>query len=314
MAFESLSDRLSNIFKKWRNQARLNESNIDEMLKEVRIALLEADVNFKVVKEFTSKLKEKAIGQEVLEKLNPGQTLVKIAHDELTTLLGSTESEISYQKIRPTVIMMVGLQGTGKTTSAGKLAYLMKNKLKKKVLLVAGDIYRPAAIDQLDQIARQVGVDIVNLGTKVSPLKIAKSALEKAKKENYDVVIIDTAGRLQIDEKMMDELNQIATEVVPDEILLLVDSMSGQDAVNVALAFNERLKISGIILSKLDGDARGGAALSIKHLTGIPIKFAGIGEKVGDLDVFYPERMADRILGMGDIMTLVEKAQEELDE
>lgn len=314
MAFESLSDRLSNIFKKWRNQARLNESNIDEMLKEVRIALLEADVNFKVVKEFTSKLKEKAIGQEVLEKLNPGQTLVKIAHDELTTLLGSTESEIAYQKIRPTVIMMVGLQGTGKTTSAGKLAYLMKNKLKKKVLLVAGDIYRPAAIDQLDQIARQVGVDIVNLGTKVSPVKIAKSALEKAKKENYDVVIIDTAGRLQIDEKMMDELNQIATEVVPDEILLLVDSMSGQDAVNVALAFNEKLRISGIILSKLDGDARGGAALSIKHLTGIPIKFAGIGEKVGDLDVFYPERMADRILGMGDIMTLVEKAQEELDE
>lgn len=314
MAFESLSDKLSGIFKKWRGQARLSEDNIDEMLKEVRIALLEADVNFKVVKQFTSKLKEKAIGQEVLEKLNPGQTLVKIAHDELSELLGSTESEIIYQKTHPTVIMMVGLQGTGKTTSAGKLAYLMKNKLKKRVLLVAADIYRPAAIDQLDQLAKQIDVGIVNLGTKVSPIKIAKSALEKAKNENFDVVIIDTAGRLQIDEKMMEELNDISKEVHPDEILLLVDSMSGQDAVNVALAFNEKLKVTGIILSKLDGDARGGAALSIKHLTGIPIKFAGIGEKVGDLDVFHPDRMADRILGMGDIMTLVEKAKEELDE
>ena len=314
MAFESLSDKLSNIFKKIRGQSRLTEANIDEMLKEVRIALLEADVNFKVVKEFTSHLKEKAIGQDVLQKLNPGQTLVKIAHDELTELLGSTDSEIHYVKDGPTVIMMVGLQGSGKTTTTGKLASLMKNKLHKKVLLAACDIYRPAAIDQLNQLAKQIGVDIVDLGTKIEPTKIAKTALDKAQKEEYDVLIIDTAGRLQIDEKMMEELNDISHIVNPNEILLLVDAMSGQDAVNVANAFNEKLKLTGIVLSKLDGDARGGAALSIKHLTGVPIKFAGIGEKISDLDVFHPERMADRILGMGDVMTLVEKAQEEINE
>ncbi|MEA5060981.1 MAG: signal recognition particle protein [Erysipelotrichaceae bacterium] len=314
MAFESLSDKLSNIFKKIRGQSRLTEANIDEMLKEVRIALLEADVNFKVVKEFTSHLKEKAIGQDVLQKLNPGQTLVKIAHDELTELLGSTDSELHYRKGEPTVIMMVGLQGSGKTTTTGKLASLMKNKLQKKVLLAACDVYRPAAIDQLNQLAKQIGVDIVDLGTKIEPTKIAKTALEKAKKENYDVLIIDTAGRLQIDEKMMDELNDISHLVNPDEILLLVDAMSGQDAVNVANSFNEKLKLTGIVLSKLDGDARGGAALSIKHLTGVPIKFAGVGEKISDLDIFHPDRMADRILGMGDVLTLVEKAQEELNE
>lgn len=314
MAFESLSEKLSGIFKKIRGQARLTESNMDDMLKEIRIALLEADVNFKVVKEFTANIKEKAIGQEVLSKLNPGQMLVKIVHDELVELLGSEDSEIHYAKTRPTIIMMVGLQGSGKTTSTGKLAYLMKNKLKKKVLLAAGDVYRPAAIDQLAQIAQTVGVDLVNLGTKVSPVEISKKAREKAFNEHYDVLIIDTAGRLQIDEQLMDELNNIKAAVQPDEILLLVDAMAGQDAVNVANAFNDKLSLTGVIMSKLDGDARGGAALSIRHMTGVPIKFSGVGEKVSDLDIFHPDRMADRILGMGDVMTLVEKAQEELDE
>ena len=314
MAFESLSEKLSGIFKKIRGQARLTESNMDDMLKEIRIALLEADVNFKVVKEFTNNIKEKAIGQEVLSKLNPGQMLVKIVHDELVELLGSDDSEIHYANTRPTVIMMVGLQGSGKTTSTGKLAYLMKNKLKKKVLLAAADVYRPAAIDQLAQIAQTVGVDLVNLGTKVSPVEISKKAKEKAFNEHYDVLIIDTAGRLQIDEQLMDELNNIKAAVQPDEILLLVDAMAGQDAVNVANAFNDKLSLTGVIMSKLDGDARGGAALSIRHMTGVPIKFSGVGEKVSDLDIFHPDRMADRILGMGDVMTLVEKAQEEMDE
>ena len=314
MAFESLTDKLSGIFKKIRGQARLTESNMEDMLKEIRIALLEADVNFKVVKEFTNNIKEKAIGQEVLSKLNPGQMLVKIVHDELVTLLGSEDSEIHYQTTRPTVIMMVGLQGSGKTTTTGKLAYLMKNKLKKKVLLAAGDVYRPAAIEQLEQIAKVVGVDIVNLGTKVSPVEISKKAKEKAFNEHYDVLIIDTAGRLQIDEQLMQELNDIKDAVNPDEILLLIDAMAGQDAVNVANTFNEKLALTGAIMSKLDGDARGGAALSIKHMTGVPIKFSGVGEKVSDLDIFHPDRMADRILGMGDVMTLVEKAQQELDE
>ena len=265
MAFESLTDKLSGIFKKIRGQARLTESNMDDMLKEIRIALLEADVNFKVVKEFTNSIKEKAIGQEVLSKLNPGQMLVKIVHDELVTLLGSEDSEIHYQTTRPTIIMMVGLQGSGKTTSAGKLAYLMKNKLKKKVLLAACDVYRPAAIDQLEQIAKTVGVDIVNLGTKISPVEIAKKAKEKAFNEHYDVLIIDTAGRLQIDEQLMQELNDIKDAVSPDEILLLIDAMAGQDAVNVANTFNEKVTLTGAIMSKLDGDARGGAALSIRH-------------------------------------------------
>ena len=314
MAFESLSDKLTGIFKKIRGQSRLTESNMDDMLKEIRIALLEADVNFKVVKEFTNNIKEKAIGQQVLTKLNPGQMLVKIVHDELVELLGSTDSEIHYVNTRPTVIMMVGLQGSGKTTTAGKLAYLMKNQLHKKVLLAAGDVYRPAAIDQLAQIANTVGVDIVNMGSKVSPVEIAKKAKEKAFNEHYDVLIIDTAGRLQIDEQLMQELNDIKDNVNPDEILLLIDAMAGQDAVNVANAFNDRLALTGVIMSKLDGDARGGAALSIRHMTGVPIKFSGVGEKVSDLDVFHPDRMADRILGMGDVMTLVEKAQQEIDE
>lgn len=314
MAFESLSDKLSGIFKKIRGQARLTEKNMDDMLKEIRVALLEADVNYKVVKEFTNNIKEKAIGQDVLAKLNPSQMLVKIVHDELVELLGSDDSEIHYQNNRPTVIMLVGLQGSGKTTSAGKLAYLMKNKLNKKVLLAAGDVYRPAAIDQLQQIANQIGVDLVNMGSKVSPVEISKKAKEKAFNEHYDVLIIDTAGRLQIDEQLMKELNDIKDSINPDEILLLIDAMAGQDAVNVASSFNEQLTLTGAIMSKLDGDARGGAALSIRHMTGVPIKFSGVGEKMTDLDIFHPDRMADRILGMGDVMTLVEKAQQEIDE
>ena len=314
MAFESLSDKLSSIFKKLRGQSRLTEKNMEDMLKEIRVALLEADVNYKVVKEFTNNIREKAIGQDVLSKLNPSQMVVKIVHDELVELLGSDDSELHYQNNRPTVIMMVGLQGSGKTTSTGKLAYLMKNKLNKKVLLAAGDVYRPAAIDQLAQIAKTVGVDLVNLGTNVNPVEISKKARDKAFNEHYDVLIIDTAGRLQIDEQLMKELNNIKDAVNPDEILLLIDAMAGQDAVNVADSFNKQLTLTGAIMSKLDGDARGGAALSIRHMTGVPIKFSGVGEKVTDLDIFHPDRMADRILGMGDVMTLVEKAQQEMDE
>ena len=314
MAFENLTEKLSRVFKKLRGQARFTESNMDEMLKEIRIALLEADVNYKVVKEFISNVKEKAIGQDVLTKLNPSQMITKIVHDELEDLLGGGENEIKYQNNRPTVILLVGLQGSGKTTSAGKLAYLMKNKLHKKVLLAAGDVYRPAAIEQLKQIAESIDVPVFSKGILVSPVQIAKEAKEKAFNEHYDVLIIDTAGRIAIDEALMNELSEIKKEVQPDEILLLVDAMSGQDAVNVANAFNDLLSLTGIIMSKLDGDARGGAALSIRHMTGVPIKFSGVGEKVSDLDVFHADRMADRILGMGDVMTLVEKAQEEIDE
>ena len=314
MAFENLTEKLSRIFKKLRGQARLSESNMDEMLKEIRIALLEADVNYKVVKEFIANVKEKAIGQDVLTKLNPSQMITKIVHDELEELLGGGENEIKYQNGKTTVILLVGLQGSGKTTSAGKLAYLMKNKLHKKVLLAAGDVYRPAAIDQLKQIAKSIDVPVFSKGTDVSPVQIAKEAKQEAINNKYDVLIIDTAGRIAIDEALMNELKEIKQEVNPDEILLLVDAMSGQDAVNVAKAFNDLLALTGIIMSKLDGDARGGAALSIRHMTGVPIKFSGVGEKVSDLDIFHADRMADRILGMGDVMTLVEKAQEEIDE
>lgn len=314
MAFESLTDRLSGIIKKLKGNSTLTESNMQDMLKEIRIALLEADVNFLVAKEFVNNVKEKALGQEVLKKLNPSQMVVKIVHDELVELLGADQSEIKYNSNKPTIIMLCGLQGSGKTTTAGKLAKLMKNKLNKKVLLAACDIYRPAAIDQLVTIAKQVGVDVVNMGTKANPVDIAASAKKKAYDEHYDVLIIDTAGRLHIDEPLMEELNNIKNLVNPDEILLLVDAMSGQDAVNVAKTFNEKLTLTGCIMSKLDGDARGGAALSIRHLTGVPIKLTGVGEKLDDLELFYPDRMADRILGMGDVMSLIEKAQENIDE
>ena len=314
MAFENLSEKLARVFKKLRGQARLSESNMDEMLKEIRVALLEADVNYKVVKEFINNVKEKAIGEEVFTKLNPSQMITKIVHDELESLLGGGENEIQYQNNRPTVILLVGLQGSGKTTTAGKLAYLMKNKLHKKILLASADVYRPAAIDQLAQIAKSIDVPLFSKGTDVSPVVISKEAKEKAFNDHYDVLIIDTAGRIAIDEALMDELKNIKEEVNPDEILLLVDAMSGQDAVNVANTFNDYLSLTGVIMSKLDGDARGGAALSIRHMTGVPIKFSGVGEKVSDLDVFHADRMADRILGMGDVMTLVEKVQEEIDE
>ncbi len=314
MAFESLTEKFSNIFKKMRRESTLTEANMDAALKEIRIALLEADVNYKVVKAFTNDVKEKALGQEVLKKVNPSQQLIKICHDELEELLGAENTEIGYNKNGLTTIMLVGLQGSGKTTSASKLAYLMKNKLQKKVLLAGLDVYRPAAIDQLGTLAKSIQVDFFELGTDVNPVEVAKKAKETAIREGYDVLILDTAGRLQIDEKLMDELKNINSEIHPEEILLLVDAMAGQDAVNVANAFNAKLRLSGVIMSKLDGDAKGGAALSIKYITGLPIKFAGVGEKVSDLDIFHPSRMADRILGMGDVVSLVEKAKEVMDE
>ncbi len=314
MAFESLTEKFSNIFKKMRRESTLTEANMDAALKEIRIALLEADVNYKVVKAFTNDVKEKALGQEVLKKVNPSQQLIKICHDELEELLGAENTEISFNKSGLTTIMLVGLQGSGKTTSASKLAYLMKNKLQKKVLLAGLDVYRPAAIEQLGTLAKSIQVDFFELGTDVNPVEVAKKAKENAIREGYDVLILDTAGRLQIDEKLMDELKNINSEIHPEEILLLVDAMAGQDAVNVANAFNAKLRLSGVIMSKLDGDAKGGAALSIKYITGLPIKFAGVGEKVSDLDIFHPSRMADRILGMGDVVSLVEKAKEVMDE
>ena len=314
MAFESLTEKFSNIFKKMRRESTLTEANMDAALKEIRIALLEADVNYKVVKAFTNDVKEKALGQEVLKKVNPSQQLIKICHDELEELLGAENTEIGYNKNGLTTIMLVGLQGSGKTTSASKLAYLMKNKLQKKVLLAGLDVYRPAAIEQLGTLAKSIQVDFFELGTDVNPVEVAKKAKETAVREGYDVLILDTAGRLQIDEKLMDELKNINSEIHPEEILLLVDAMAGQDAVNVANAFNAKLRLSGVIMSKLDGDAKGGAALSIKYITGLPIKFAGVGEKVSDLDIFHPSRMADRILGMGDVVSLVEKAKEVMDE
>ncbi|MCD8194717.1 MAG: signal recognition particle protein [Coprobacillus sp.] len=314
MPFENLTDRFKSIFKKLRGQTRLTEGNMDEMMKEIRLALLDADVNYKVVKEFTNNVKEKALHQKVLETLDPSQMVVKIVHDELVDLLGSTDSELHINKNKPTIIMLVGLQGTGKTTTAGKLSYYFKNKMNKKVLLAACDTYRPAAIEQLVTVAKQVGVDVLNMGDKVSPVEIAKKAKEKAYNDHYDFLILDTAGRLQIDDDLMNELNEMKDAVKPEEILLLVDAMAGQDAVNVAMAFNERLSLTGIIMSKLDGDARGGAALSIKYMSGVPIKFMGLGEKFTDLDVFHPDRMADRILGMGDVMTLVEKAEDNVSE
>ena len=314
MAFEALTEKFSKIIKKVKGQARLTEKNMDEMLKEVRIALLEADVNYKVVKEFIGNVKTKAIGTDVYTKLNPSEMVVKIVKDELVDLLGSDKSELLFNKNKPTIIMLVGLQGSGKTTTAAKLAYLMKNKLKKKVLLAACDVYRPAAIDQLQQLADQIKVDLVNLGTNENPVNIAIKAKEKAYNDHYDVLILDTAGRLQIDEPLMDELKNIKHKVNPEEILLLTDAMAGQNSVEVAKTFNEWLGLSGVIMSKMDGDARGGAALSIAHVTGVPIKYIGVGEKIDKLEIFHPDRMADRILGMGDILTLVDKVQENISE
>ncbi len=314
MAFEALTEKFSKVIKKIKGESHLTEKNMDEMLKEVRIALLEADVNYKVVRDFVNGVKEKAIGEKVFDKLNPSEMVVKIVRDELVNLLGSDACELTYNKNKPTIILLVGLQGSGKTTTAGKLAYLMKNKLNKKVLLAACDVYRPAAIDQLDQIAKQINVPLINLGTNENPVNIALKAKEEAYNDHYDVLIIDTAGRLQIDEALMEELKNIKEKVIPDEILLLTDAMAGQDSVNVAKKFNEDLALTGAIMSKMDGDSRGGAALSIAHVTGVPIKFIGTGEKISDLDIFHPDRMAERILGMGDVLTLIDKVSENIDE
>ncbi|MDY3777327.1 MAG: signal recognition particle protein [Candidatus Onthovivens sp.] len=314
MAFEALQEKFSRIVKTIKGESKLTEKNMEAMLKEVRIALLEADVNYKVVKVFVSNVKEKALGQQVYTKLNPSEMVIKIVKDELVELLGSDRSELAYNKNKPTIIMLVGLQGSGKTTTAAKLANLMKNKLKKKVLLAACDVYRPAAIDQLAQLASELKVDLVNMGDKVNPVDIALKAKEKAYNDHYDVLIIDTAGRLQIDEPLMEELKNIKEKVKPDEILLLTDALAGQDAVNVAKTFNDTLGLTGDIMSKMDGDSRGGAALSISYVTGVPIKFIGTGEKITDLDIFYPERMAERILGMGDVLSLIDKVQENIDE
>lgn len=313
MAFEGLANKLQATFKKLRGSGKLNEKDVVNAMREVKIALLEADVNFKVVKDFISKVTERAIGQEVLESLTPGQQVIKIVNDELTQLMGSTQSKISFSSRPPTIIMMIGLQGAGKTTTCGKLGLNLK-KQGKKPLLVACDVYRPAAIKQLHVVGEQVDVDVFSLGDKLKPVDISKAALEYAVKNGYDLMIIDTAGRLHINDELMHELISIKENIKPNEILLVVDSMTGQDAVNVSESFNEKLGIDGVILTKLDGDTRGGAALSIKAVTGKPIKFAGVGEKMVDLEPFHPDRMASRILGMGDMLSLIEKAQSTIDE
>ncbi len=314
MAFEGLADRLQNTIQKIKGKGKVTEQDVKEMTREVRLALLEADVNFKVVKDFIKKVKERAIGQEVMESLTPGQQVIKVVKEELTELMGGDESKIAVADKPPTVIMMVGLQGAGKTTTTGKLANLLRKKYNRKPLLVAADVYRPAAIDQLETLGKQLDMPVYSEGTDANPVDIANKAMEHAKEEHLDYVLIDTAGRLHVDNELMDELIQIKQNVNPDEVFLVVDSMTGQDAVNVAESFNEQLDISGVVLTKLDGDTRGGAALSIKAVTEKPIKFAGMGEKLDQIEVFHPERMASRILGMGDVLSLIEKAQDNVDE
>ncbi|MBU5669003.1 signal recognition particle protein [Peptoniphilus sp. MSJ-1] len=312
MVFESLSDKLQNTLAGLRKKGKLTEKDIDGAMREVKLALLEADVNFKVVKDFVKNVKERALGKEVLDSLTPGQQVIKIVNDELTNLMGTSEVKIDFSK-KPTVIMMCGLQGAGKTTTSGKLANKFK-KDGKRPLLVACDIYRPAAIKQLQVVGESIDTPVFTMGDKVSPVDISKAALEHAKKNGNDVVIIDTAGRLHIDENLMKELQDIHDEVNPSEILLVLDAMTGQDAVNVADTFDDMLKLTGVILTKLDGDARGGAALSIRSVTDVPIKFIASGEKMDNIEVFHPDRMASRILGMGDVLSLIEKAQSAVDE
>jgi len=312
MIFESLADRLQQTFKKLRGHGKLTEDDVNEAMREVRMALLEADVNFKVVKDFIKKVKERAVGQDVLDTLTPAQVVVKIVDEELTELMGGTQSRLNVSSVPPTVIMMAGLQGAGKTTSAGKLGLSLK-KQGKKPLLVAADIYRPAAVKQLQVLGEQLGIPVFSMPQGTDAVTIARSSIEYARSHINDVVIIDTAGRLHIDEKLMQELKDIKADVKPHEILLVVDAMTGQDAVNVAESFNEGLGIDGVVLTKLDGDARGGAALSVKAVTGCPIKFVGMGEKLEALEPFHPDRMASRILGMGDVLSLIEKAQSTFD-
>ena len=312
MAFDGSGDKLQDIFKRMKGQGKITEKDLKAVLREVKVALLEADVNYKVVKQFIDNINERALGEAVMESLTPGQQVVKIVHDELTQLMGGTQSKLTFSSKPPTVIMMVGLQGSGKTTTSGKLGKLLK-KQGKRPLLTACDVYRPAAIKQLQVLGEQLELPVFSLGDQTSPVEIAAKAIEHAKQHANDVVILDTAGRLHIDEALMEELRQIKETVSPDEILLVVDSMTGQDAVNVAESFNELLDITGVVLTKLDGDTRGGAALSVKSITGKPIKFAGMGEKLDALEPFHPDRMASRILGMGDVLTLIEKAQENID-
>lgn len=312
MAFEGLSERLENSFKKLRAKGKLTEADVKEAMREVRLALLEADVNYKVAKEFTNKVTERAIGDDVMENLTPGQMVIKIVNEELTELMGGTESRLSIAKHPPTILMMCGLQGSGKTTHSGKLALKLK-KDGHRPLLVACDVYRPAAIKQLQVVGSQIDVPVFEMGT-INPVNIAEEAVKHAKDHGYDYVIIDTAGRLHIDEALMEELQNIRSTVHPNEILLVIDAMTGQDAVNVAKSFNESLGIDGVILTKLDGDTRGGAALSVRAVTGKPIKFVGTGEKLENLEVFHPARMASRILGMGDVLSFIEKAEMALDE
>lgn len=311
--FQSLSDKLTNAFKKFRNKGKLTPEDVKVGMREIKLALLEADVNFKVVKSFVNTVSERAVGAEVLESLLPAQQIVKIVNEELINLMGGTQSKLMISSAPPTVVMMVGLQGAGKTTHAGKLAGLYK-KQGKHPLLVACDVYRPAAIKQLQIVGEKLDIPVFTMGDKVSPVTIAKEGVAFAKQKGYDMVFIDTAGRLHIDEELMNELKAIKAETEPTEILLTVDAMIGQDAVNVAQTFNELLDITGVVLTKLDGDTRGGAALSIKHVTGKPIKFIGTGEKLDTIEPFHPERMASRILGMGDVLTLIEKAQTAYDE
>ena len=310
--FESLGDRLQNALHKIKGYGKITEDNIADMMREVRLALLEADVNYKVVKEFTNTVKEKALGEEVASSINPGDLFVKIVKDELTDLLGGEEAPLNL-KGNPAVLMLVGLQGSGKTTTIAKLANYLRKKEAKKPLLVAGDVYRPAAIDQLVTLGKQLGIEVYQEG-KNDPVVIAENAIKYAKENNYDYVLIDTAGRLHVDMELMDELVNIKDKVHPEEILLVIDAMMGQDAINVITGFNDKLPLTGVILTKLDGDTRGGVALSVRHLTNVPIKFIGVSEKLDGLDKFDPERTAGRILGMGDIVSLVEKATEAIDE
>ena len=313
MAFEGLSTKLQGIINKIKGKARITEDDVKEITREVKLALLEADVNYKIVKDFTSKISEKALGQDVLKSLTPGQQVVKIVHEELVELLGSKDEYLNISPNPPTVIMLAGLQGSGKTTMAGKLANMLR-KNGKKPIMVACDIYRPAAIDQLEVIGKQLNIPVYSDRENKDVVEIAKAAFKEANSKLYDVIILDTAGRLHIDATLMDELKRLKEFAKPHEVLLVVDAMTGQDAVNVSQSFNEKLGIDGVIITKLDGDTRGGAALSVKSVTGKPIKFIGTGEKMNDIEVFHPDRMATRILGMGDVLTLIEKAEEAFDE
>ncbi|BAU27571.1 signal recognition particle subunit FFH/SRP54 (srp54) [Aneurinibacillus soli] len=313
MAFESLASRLQSTFDKLRGKGKVSEEDVTKAMREVRLALLEADVNFKVVKDFVNRVKERAIGQDVLKSLTPGQHVIKVVNDELTELMGGGQSKLAVSNRPPTVVMMVGLQGAGKTTTTGKLANYLRGKQNRKPLLVACDVYRPAAIKQLQVLGNQLDIPVFEMGNQTSPVEIARAAIEHAKEQHLDYVLIDTAGRLHIDEALMGELQEIKAITKPNEILLVVDAMTGQDAVNVAESFNNQLELTGVVLTKLDGDTKGGAALSVKAVTGTPIKFAGMGEKMDALEPFYPERMASRILGMGDVLTLIEKAQVDVD-